>query len=41
MSTLQENLDNIKLDKQTNLKPENLKKGITLLGGYWYNGKWY
>lgn len=32
MSTLQENLDNIKLDKQTNLKPENLKKGVTLLG---------
>lgn len=32
MSTLQENLDTIKLDKDTNLKPENLKKGITCLG---------
>ena len=32
MSTLQENLDAIKLDKDTNLKPENLKKGVTCLG---------
>lgn len=32
MSTLQENLDAIKLDKDTNLKPENLKKDITCLG---------
>ena len=32
MSTLQENLDAIKLDKDTNLKPENLKAGITCLG---------
>ena len=32
MSTLQENLNTIKLDKDTNLKPENLKAGITCLG---------
>ena len=32
MSTLQENLDAIKLDKDTNLKPENLKKDVTCLG---------
>ena len=32
MSTLQENLDAIKLDKDTNLKPENLKVGVTCLG---------
>lgn len=32
MSTLQENLDAIKLDKDTNLKPENLKAGVTCLG---------
>ena len=32
MSTLQENLDAIKLDKDTNLKPENLKKNVTCLG---------
>lgn len=32
MSTLQENLDAIKLDKDTNLKPENIKAGITCLG---------
>ena len=32
MSTLQENLNAIKLDKDTNLKPENLKAGITCLG---------
>ena len=29
---LQENLDAILLDKNTNLKPENLKQGITCLG---------
>ena len=32
MSTLQENLDAIKLDKDTNLKPENLKAGNPCLG---------
>ena len=32
MSTLQENLDAIKLDKDTNLLPENLKKDVTCLG---------
>lgn len=32
MSTLQENLDAIKLDKDTNLLPENLKKNVTCLG---------
>lgn len=32
MATLQENLNAIKLDKDTNLKPENLKKGVTCLG---------
>lgn len=32
MSTLQENLNAIKLDKDTNLKPENLKKNVTCLG---------
>lgn len=32
MATLQENLNAIKLDKDTNLKPENLKAGITVLG---------
>lgn len=32
MSTLQENLNAIKLDKDTNLKPENLKAGVTCLG---------
>ena len=29
---LQENLDAILLDKNTNLKPENLKEGVTCLG---------
>lgn len=29
---LQENLDTILLDKNTNLKPENLKAGVTCLG---------
>ena len=29
---LQENLDAILLDKNTNLKPENLKQGVTCLG---------
>ena len=29
---LQSVLDDIKLDKQTNLKPENIKKDITVLG---------
>ena len=29
---LQENLDTILLDKNTNLKPENLKQGVTCLG---------
>ena len=32
MSTLQENLNAIKLDKDTNLRPENLKKDVTCLG---------
>lgn len=32
MATLQENLNAIKLDKDTNLKPENLKAGTTCLG---------
>lgn len=32
MSTLQENLDAILLDKNTNLLPENLKKNVTCLG---------
>ena len=32
MSTLQENFDAIKLDTDTNLKPENLKAGVTCLG---------
>lgn len=32
MSTLQDNLNAIKLDKNTNLLPENLKAGVTCLG---------
>lgn len=38
---LQENLDAILLDKNTNLKPENLKEGVTCLGveGTGYLGK--
>lgn len=32
MNTLQENLDKILVDKNTNLLPENLKAGVTCLG---------
>lgn len=32
MSKLQDNLDLILNDKNTNLKPENLKDGVTCLG---------
>ena len=32
MSTLQENLDAIKLEKDTKILPENLKSGITAFG---------
>lgn len=33
MNELQEKLNAIKLDKDTNLLPENLKAGVTCLGG--------